>query len=136
MNVCATFGESRLNSDRPEATSHVISRRFARLVVPDNRAKFGDHCLSLYRERNSTLKWHRGSFQPEVVNDVVSGVVVDPTGVKLHMESGDSRSNRFRDIRLPHFVTNGDDNDDNAGVRRRSSHKGKKKFSLQILLDA
>ena len=36
--------------------------------------------------------------QPEAASDVISGAVVDPTG--------DSRSNRSREIRLPRFVTN------------------------------
>ena len=46
--------------------------------------------------------------QPEVVSDVISGVVVDSTGVKVRVKFGDSRLNRSRDIRLPHFVTNDD----------------------------
>ena len=58
--------------------------------------------------------------QTEEVSDVISGVIVDPTGMKVRVEFGDSRSNRARDIRLPHFVTN----DHDAGVCR-SSHKGK-----------
>ena len=37
---------------------------------------------------------------------------------------GDSRSNHSADIRLPHFVTNIDNDDHDAGVRR-SSRKGK-----------
>ena len=35
-------------------------------------------------------------------------------GMKVPVKFADSRSNRFRDIRLPHFVTNDDDNDDDA----------------------
>ena len=31
-------------------------------------------------------------------------MVVDPTGVKVHVKFGDSRSKRSRDIGLPHFV--------------------------------
>ena len=57
----------------------------------------------------------RGSFRPEVLNDVMSRAVVDPTGVKVLVKFGASRSNRSRGIRLPHFVTN--DNDDDAGRR-------------------
>ena len=41
----------------------------------------------------------------EVVSDVISGVVVLPTGVKVLVNFFDSRSNRS------HFVTNYDDND-------------------------
>ena len=40
-------------------------------------------------------------------------MVVDPTGSKVPVKFGVSRSNRSRDIRLPHFVTNDDDDDDN-----------------------
>ena len=47
--------------------------------------------------------------QLEVVSDVISGVVIDPTGVKVRVKFGDSRSNRSRDIRLPHFVMNDND---------------------------
>ena len=41
--------------------------------------------------------------------DVVSRVVVDPTGVMVLVKFGDSLSDRSRDIRLPHFVTNDND---------------------------
>ena len=60
--------------------------------------------------------------QLEVVSDVISGMVVDPTGVKVPVKFGDSRSNRSRDIRLPHFVTNDSDSGrwtyDNRAKRR------------------
>ena len=46
----------------------------------------------------------RCSFRPKVVSDVISGVVVDPTGLKVCVKFGYSRPNRSRDIRLPHFV--------------------------------
>ena len=45
---------------------------------------------------------------------VISGVMIEPTGVNVHVKFGDSRSNRSPDVRLPYFVTN-DDHD--AGVR-------------------
>ena len=57
-------------------------------------------------------------------SDVISGVIVDPTGVKVPVNRGYSRSNRSRDTRLPHFVTN-DDNDDagrQAGVLPKDSN--------------
>ena len=44
-------------------------------------------------------------FRPEGYSDVMSGVVIDPTGVKGRLKFGDSMSNCSRDIRLPHFVT-------------------------------
>ena len=53
-------------------------------------------------------------FRSEVCSDVISGEVIEPTGVKFWVKFGDSRSNRFRDTWLPHFVAN--DNDD-AGWR-------------------
>ena len=53
-------------------------------------------------------------FRPEVDSGVVSCVVVGQTGMKVLVKFGDSRSNRSRDIRLPHFVMN------DAGVRRSS----------------
>ena len=56
------------------------------------------------------------NFRPVVDSDVISGVVVEPAGVKVRVTYVDSRSNCSRDIRLPHFVTN-DDNDDAAGRR-------------------
>ena len=58
------------------------------------------------------------NFRPEVASDVVSGVDEEQFGMNVHVKFVDFRSNRSRDIRLPHFVTN------DAGVRR-SSHKGK-----------
>ena len=60
------------------------------------------------------------NFRMKVNGDVISGVVIDPTCLKVCVKFGDSRSNRSRDIRLSHFWTN----HDHAGVRR-SSHKGK-----------
>ena len=50
-------------------------------------------------------------------------MVVDLNDVKVGVQLGDSRSNRSRDVRLPHFVTN--DDDDNDAGERRSSHTGK-----------
>ena len=43
--------------------------------------------------------------RPEEASDVISGVVVDPTSLDIHVKFGDSWSNRSQDIRLPHFVT-------------------------------
>ena len=41
------------------------------------------------------------NFRQEVSSDVMSGVVVDPMGVKVCVKFGEFRSNRLRDIRLP-----------------------------------
>ena len=62
--------------------------------------------------RRHFRRFFRCSFRLEVASDVISGVFVDPTSLKVRVKFGDSRSNHSRDIglRLPHFVTN-DDND-------------------------
>ena len=56
------------------------------------------------------------NFRPDVHSDVVSVEVVEATGLKVRVKLGESRSNRSRDMRLPHFVTNYNDDDD-AGRR-------------------
>ena len=75
------------------------------------------------------------NFRREVCNDVISGKFVNPTGVKVHGKVGDSRSNRSRDIQLPHFVTNNHDDDNDPGHHVRAKrHKAfciKKKISLK-----
>ena len=78
---------------------------------------------SLANARAITKQLLCDNFRPEVGSDVTSGV--DEGGMNVHLNFGDSRSNRFRDIRPPH--------DDDAGVRR-SSHKGKRRkaFCLKI----
>ena len=40
----------------------------------------------------------------EVVSDVKSGMVYQDAGMDVRANLGDSGSNRFQDIRLPHFV--------------------------------
>ena len=40
-----------------------------------------------------------------IVNDVISGVEVEQVGMDIGVKFSDSRQKRFRDIRLPHFVT-------------------------------
>ena len=55
------------------------------------------------------------SFQSEVVSDVISCANVVQAGVDVPEKNfGDSRSNRSRDTRLPHIVTNEDNNDNDA----------------------
>ena len=44
------------------------------------------------------------NFRPKVRSDVTSGVDVEQGGMNVHPNFGDFRSNRSRDIRLPHFV--------------------------------
>ena len=53
--------------------------------------------------------------QLEAASDVIVGVAVEPTGMKVLVKYGNSKSNRSRYIRLPHSVTNDEDNDDDAG---------------------
>ena len=50
-------------------------------------------------------QFFRDNFRLEVVSEVISGVAVEYRGVDDPVKLGDSGSNRFRDIRLPHFVT-------------------------------
>ena len=52
-----------------------------------------------------------------VISDIISSAVVDPTGLKVRVKFGDYRSTRSRDIRLSHFVTNDDGNDNDVGRR-------------------
>ena len=44
------------------------------------------------------------NFRSEEASDVISGANVEQVGLNVHVKFGDSRSNRSRDIRLPHFV--------------------------------
>ena len=64
----------------------------------------------------------------EAAGEVISGLIVDPTDWTATVKFGDSMSNRSRDIQLPHFVAN-DDDDDNDGpydnmARRRLGMDG------------
>ena len=67
-------------------------------------APLNDNSLTSREIPPEAACFFRCSFRPEVVIDVISGAVVDPTGVKVRVKFGDSRSNRSRDIRLPNFV--------------------------------
>ena len=57
------------------------------------------------------------NFRREAYGDVISGLFVASTGVKVPEKFGDYMSNSARNIRLPHFVTNNDDNENDAGRR-------------------
>ena len=72
-------------------------------------ANFGDSRLKPSEASFPALFSNVDNFRPEAYSDVISGVVVEPTGVKVAVKLGDSRSTRSRDIRLPNFVTNGND---------------------------
>ena len=65
----------------------------------------------------------------EGASDVISGVVIDLTGVEVRVKLGDSRSNSSRDMRLPHFVTDDERTTNDTGVRR-SSHKAKRQYGV------
>ena len=74
-------------------------------TVPDKPVKFRDRHLNLSREIQpeavgvgvSTI-FFQDNFRPEVASDVVSDAVVEPTGMKVSLKFGDSRSNFSRDI--------------------------------------
>ena len=105
--------------------SDVLSGRFVGPLVPDNRVNFGDPRLNSSREIPPKAVGggifdrfvNSDHCKPEVVSDVISGVFVEPRGVKVAVKLSDSRSNCSRDIRLPHLVTNDDDDDNDAGRR-------------------
>ena len=96
----------------PEATSDVASGRCVGPVIPDNRVKFGDLRTNLSREippeavRGGIFYVFGCSFRPEVVHDIISGANVGRVGMDVPVKFGDSRSNRSRDIRLPYFAMN------------------------------
>ena len=54
------------------------------------------------------MQFHTIAFcsQLEATNDVISGVIVDPTGTDVHMKFGNFRLHRSRDIRVAQFVMN------------------------------
>ena len=43
-------------------------------------------------------------FRPEAVSDIMSDKAAEYAGMSLFVNFGDSRLNRFRDIRAAHFV--------------------------------
>ena len=91
-------------------------------VGMDVSTNFGDFWL---KPSDASFSVHSNvnNFRQEVFNDVVSSVVVDLTGVKVPEKFSDSRSNLSRDICLPHFVRNDDDNgndNDNDDAGRRT----------------
>ena len=110
--------------NRPEATSDVISGRFVGPVVPDKSVKFGDPRLNLSRDitpeavLGGIFDVFCCNFRPEVVSDVVSGANVGQVGMDVHAKFCDSGSNGSQDIRLPHIVTN----DDDDGHHIRAKH--------------
>ena len=67
-------------------------------VGMDVHANFGDSMLKPSGASFSALVSNVDNFRPEVYSEVISGVLVDPTGVNVHAKFGDSRSNRSRDI--------------------------------------
>ena len=82
---------------------------------------FNPNFVSWLLEETSNI-----NFPPQVAADVISGVVVDPPNVDVRVKVGDSRSNRFRDMRLLHFGK--------AERRRRTSaHRSNKKPSKQLV---
>ena len=91
---------------------------------PPNRVKFGDPCANPTREiprGGGILDGFRDNFRLEVAGDVIAAANVGQVGTDGPVKFGDSRADGSRDIRLPHFVTNGD-----AGVRCSSHAKRRK----------
>ena len=72
----------------------------------DMPVKFGDYssnCSGDIQQRNRRMRCvifgrfsSVGNFRPEVRSDVISGVVVNPMGVKVRVKFCDFRSNRSR----------------------------------------
>ena len=56
--------------------------------------------------RHAFSRVFRNNLRPEVGSDVISGLVVELTGVDVRVKFGDSMSNGSRDIRAAHFVSN------------------------------
>ena len=94
----------------------------------DGPVKLGDFSSkgSRYIPQRSRRIRHFRTFlnfdncQPEAVSGVISGKADQDVGMDVCANFGDSRSNRSRDIRQSHFVTNDDDDDnydDDAGRR-------------------
>ena len=84
--------------------SDVISGTVDLDVGVDVYANLGDSRLKPSEASFSNVD----NFRAEGCSDVIPSVFVDPTGVKVPVKFGDSRTNHSRDIRLPRFVTNDD----------------------------
>ena len=93
---------------RPEIAGDVILGGFVWPIDPDKPVKFCDPRSNLSQEipheavgGSIFYVSFQDNFRPEVVSDVISGVVVDPADVKVFVKFGDSVSNRSRDKQLP-----------------------------------
>ena len=85
------------------------ANEFVGPAITEKPVKFRDPSINLSREMPPEAAFSTVfgcNFRPEVDRDVISGMLVDPTSVKVLVKSGDSMSNRSRYIRLPHFVPN------------------------------
>ena len=51
----------------------------------------------------------RDNFRSVVASDVISGGYMEAGILNVRVKLGDSRSNRYRDIRLPNFVKDDDE---------------------------
>ena len=77
---------------------------FVRPMYPDQPEKNPDPRLSRCREIPPEAVgggifdgFFLDNFRPEVDSQVISGLIVDPTGMKVPVKLGDSRLNRSRD---------------------------------------
>ena len=110
---CSIFGRfSNFDKCRPETAGDVISSVALAFVGLDVRAKLRDSRLNngiilfdcwVGRTRFRTFEQYFITFcsRPETISNVISGVIVEAAGMKVHVKLGDSRSNRSRYIRLP-----------------------------------
>ena len=88
-----------------------MTGKFVKLIVFNNCVKFCYPRLNHSREIRSEGisegifdSFFRDNFWPVVDSDVISGVIVDQTGMDVPVKFGDPRSNRSRDIRAAYFV--------------------------------
>ena len=75
-------------------------------------ANFGDSRLKPEMSCSAHFRTSITSDQKSIVTSYPVWLYVDLMGVRVRVKFGDSRSNRSRDVRLPHFDTNDDYNDD------------------------
>ena len=93
-------------SFRPDVVNDVISGANVGQIGLDVPVKLGDFIKTVHDIYSSeavgcsifACYFNFDNCQPEVVSDVISGMVVEPTCVKVVVKFGDSRSNCSPDI--------------------------------------
>ena len=91
-------------------------------IDADKPVEFHDHRLNLSRdihpnpsEAAFSTVFFQDDFRPGVGSDAISGVVVDPAGMKVSVKFGDSRSRPFSTSR---YMTVSNARRTNDGARR------------------